>query len=314
MGSSNTHIQASPLVSSKMAIRIKLTPKSALSLPGFDAVFYKFRFEAHLADYNPFISNQNPNSYPPRLFTTPLSSAASQKIGFTPLHSPYITTAEIPFILTPKMLGNAFSSEFDTHQYNYYPSSSPLHGNIMKVYYGYETSLRLHATTIKPWLALHQRYGLLMSDKSLQAKVRSVMGIGQINSKKIGKSDEKIKNHQEKNKNGELLNTVICSVDMINNNKTISKHLNRMVKNSKQTHTNGGNNGTSLGLTKNISYGSVTSYLIGTEYDNNDYNEDDYDYNDDENYCYDFNLDDNGEGEGGDWLDHDFVGDGSDTE
>jgi hypothetical protein len=298
-------IQAHPLVPKSLLSSITLLPKSAHSLPGFDSVFYQFRFSAHMFSSTLFFSHCNPFYHPPRLFTTPLSPSASQKkFGFHQLHGPYITPAEIPFVLGPN--SHQISGNIPTHAssyyYNYHPVSS-VTDETKLLYFGYDSPFTLNIATLRAWMVLYERYGLILSKKLLEAKVGDVLGVGK--GKGRGGKGEVNDGVGNDTKNALLVNKVVDTLDKVNTNKSVNKCLNGIANDSKGSRSAVGiSNGSKH---YNVAHGSVGSYLTGTEFDDN------YDDGDDDSYYYDEDYEDyddyfDGEGEGetnqnGYWFD-----------
>jgi hypothetical protein len=252
------------------------------------------------------LSHCNPFYHPPRLFTTPLSSSASQKkLGFHQLHSPYITPAEIPFVLGPNshQIAGDVPIHRSSYYYNYHPVSS-VTDETKLLYFGYNSPFTLNIATLRAWMVLYERYGLILSKKLLEAKVGDVLGIGK-GKGRDGKGKANDDGVGNETKNALLVNKVIDTLDKVNTNKSVNKCLNSIVNDSKGSRNAGGiSNGSK---NHNVAHGSVGSYLAGTEYDDN-YN----DGNDDDSYYYDEDYDGydyfDGEGEGesnqnGYWFD-----------
>jgi hypothetical protein len=129
---------------------------------------------------------------------------------------------------------------------------------------------------------------LVVSPQGLDAKLHSITGIKK--PAKWGNKHNPITNNGQNGKNM-LVNSAIDTMKK-NSNKDIAGNFNKIAKIVKK---NGNNQQVGLNdvkKKKNIQSGSVSSYLIGTEYESDDGQDEDY-Y--DEDYYYDEDDDDDEE-------------------
>jgi hypothetical protein len=297
---------AYPLLPSSKLRKVILDYKNPANLPGFDSLFYKFRLAIHVAYCNTL------TEFTPRLFTPPLPHTSTYAaVGFTPLHSKYITPSDFPFVLVDD--GSHHSQQYQTLAY----STDQAGDELRLKYFGRHSRSHLSIAALKAWFVLNEKYGLLMKPKLLQSKVSNMLGISADKKKWKGKNKENCQNRQNRqnrqnsgtnkdinrhnsipnSKNNQSISQLMKGANNINTERSIDRWLNKMAKNIKtaqnvpknttiidQDIKNSKQVGNSIGgsnpTNKAPAPGSVSMYLIGTEYDESEQIHDDDYYND----------------------------------
>jgi hypothetical protein len=238
-----------------------------INLRGFDSLFYKFRISLHT-------------------FLSKFSLMSQYTPHFATQHEKYMSPAEIPCIarsMTEESIKKRYFSGNDSRVIRYsnrYIVSARVLDNSVEYYRQYKM--------------LEAQYGLVVSSHGLDAKLHSITGIKK--PAKWGNKHNPIANNGQNDKNM-LINSAIDTMKK-NSNRDIAGSFNKIAKIAKKSANN-----QQLGLNdvkkkKNIQSGSVSSYLIGTEYESDDgQDEDDYydDDDDEDDYYYDDDDDDEDE-------------------